>query len=231
MLRLVEKKGYETNRLGGSSGADGASLDQLKYFQEHRGSFPNIAGAVVHLSKENGTWRAFYITPYSRSKIKMVAVYSYSTPKPGGQINWEKEIDCIFPLFFDNMSKVCSTMSSILISIQFKCSISISPVAVQVQQMYNYSAHDEANTSRDVHPLDILNTQVVYSLVPYTVGNHRDVTKTGCARELIECKACIAWPEKSNLLGCSSLPALGRGGAGPGIYTVMIVDHPSKKNT
>jgi hypothetical protein len=97
--------------------------------------------------------------------------------------------------------------------------------------MYNYSAQYEANTKTDVHPLDILNTQVVYSFVPYTVGNHRDVTKTGCARELIECKACIAWPKKSKLTGCASVPALGRGGGGPGIYTVMIVDHPPKKHT
>jgi hypothetical protein len=96
--------------------------------------------------------------------------------------------------------------------------------------MYNNSAQNEANTKTDVHPLDILNTQVVYSFVPYTVGNHRDVTKMGCARELIECKACIALPEKSKLTGCASVSALGRGGAGPGIYTVMIVDHPPKKH-
>jgi hypothetical protein len=95
--------------------------------------------------------------------------------------------------------------------------------------MYNFNAQDEANTSTDVRPLDILNTQVVYSLVPYTVGNHRDVTKTGCARELIECKACLVWPEKSKLIGSAYVPALGRGGAGPGVYTVMIVDHPKKK--
>jgi hypothetical protein len=57
----------------------------LNYFQEHRGSFPNIAGTVVHLSKDNGTWRAYYISPYSRSKKNMVAVHPYSTPKPGGQ--------------------------------------------------------------------------------------------------------------------------------------------------
>jgi hypothetical protein len=99
MFLIHEKKGYETNRLGGSAGANGASLDQLKYFQAHRGSFPNIAGAVVHLSKDNGTWHAYYITPYSRSKEKMVAVYPYSTPKPGGQINWEKELDHIYPFF------------------------------------------------------------------------------------------------------------------------------------
>jgi hypothetical protein len=158
----------------------------------------------------------------------MVAVHPYSTPKPGGQINWEKEIDSIYPCFFDNMSKVRSTMSGILISIQSKCSINISPLAVQIQQMYNFNAQDEANTSTDVRPLDILNTQVVYSLVPYTVGNHRDVTKTGCARELIECKACLVWPEKSKLIGSAYVPALGRGGAGPGVYTVMIVDHPKK---
>jgi hypothetical protein len=52
-----------------------------------------------HLSKDNGTWCVNYITPYSRSKEKMVTVYPYSTPKPGGQINWEKELDHIYPFF------------------------------------------------------------------------------------------------------------------------------------
>jgi hypothetical protein len=58
-----------------------------------------------HLSKDNGTWRVYYITPYSRSKEKMVTVYLYSTLKPGGQINWEKELDHIYPFFY-NMSRV-----------------------------------------------------------------------------------------------------------------------------
>jgi hypothetical protein len=75
--------------------------------------------------------------------------------------------------------------------------------------MYNFNAQDEANTtSTDVRPLDILNTQVVYSLVPYTVGNHRDVTKTGCARELIECKACLVWPGNPNLSDLLMCPRL-----------------------
>jgi hypothetical protein len=159
----------------------------------------------------------------------MVAVHAYSTPKPGGQINWQKEIDDIYPRFFDNMSKVRLTMSSILLSIQSKCAISISPLAVEVQQLYNFSAQEEALSGTDLHLLDALNTQVVYSIVPYTVGSHRDVTKTGCARELIECKACLIWPSRSKVGTVSYVPALGRGGAGPGTFTVMIVDHPPKK--
>jgi hypothetical protein len=75
--------------------------------------------------------------------------------------------------------------------------------------------------------LEVLNKQVVYSFVAYTVGNHKDVTKTGVAKELIECKAFLHWPSKS-VNGDNALLALGRGGMGPGQYTVMIVDHPEK---
>jgi hypothetical protein len=226
----MKKEGYETNRIGGSAGSDGATPDQLNYFQKHRGSFPNIASAVVHISRNNGTWRAYYISPYAKSKEKMVAVHAYSTPKPGGQIDWRKEIDDIYPRFFDNMSKVRSTMSSILLSIESKCAICISPLAVKVQQLYNFSAREEALSGTDLRLMDALSKQVVYSIVPYTVGSHRDVTKTGCAREFIECKACLIWPSRSKLgTTFSYVPALGRGGAGPGTFTVMIVDHPQKK--
>lgn len=86
-------------------------------------------------------------------------------------------------------------------------------------------------SSSKLRPLDVLNRQVVYSFVPYTVGNHQDVTKSGCARELIECKACLRWPAKSVVGSNMSMTALGRGGAGPGVYTVMIVDHPKKQST
>jgi hypothetical protein len=75
--------------------------------------------------------------------------------------------------------------------------------------------------------LGILNRQVIYSFVAYTVGNHKDVTKTNVAKELIECKAFLQWSSKC--MPQSSCPtALGRGGLGHGKFTVMIVDHPEK---
>jgi hypothetical protein len=52
MFLVDEKKGYKTNQLGGSADSDGATTNQLNYFQEHRGSFPSIAGAIYHLSKK-----------------------------------------------------------------------------------------------------------------------------------------------------------------------------------
>jgi hypothetical protein len=235
----IQKEGYETRRLGGSAGNEGATVEQLQYFQKHRGCCPNIAGAVFHHRNNNGTWRAYYITPYQRSKKKMVATWVYSTPKQGGHVDWAKSLAETYPLFFSNMSKVRSTMSTILLSLNSKCLISISPVAANVQALYNMEARESlynarVNSDQDFTTtmlLDILNKQVVYSMVPYTVGNHKDVTQNNCASELIECKACIQWPEKSVLMGANlTMPALGRGGAGPGIYTVMVVDHPKKKN-
>jgi hypothetical protein len=117
-----------------------------------------------------------------------------------------------------------------------------SPVAANVQALYNMEARESLYNARvngdqdgkvftTTMLLDILGKQVVYSMVPYTVGNHKDVTQNNCANELIECKACIQWPEKSVLVGANlTMPALGREGAGPGNYTVMVVDHPKKKN-
>jgi hypothetical protein len=60
--------GYETHRLGGSAGNEGATVDQLQYFEKHRGSCPNVNGAVVHIPKDDGTWRAYYISPYKKGK-------------------------------------------------------------------------------------------------------------------------------------------------------------------
>jgi hypothetical protein len=180
----------------------------------------------------------------------MVATWAYSTPKQGGQLHWQKHLDEMYPLFFARMSKVRSTMSSILLALDRKCSISISPIAANIQAIYNYEAREHCFTknanlkdTRKQVPdsdseefqfrenyLEFLKKQVVYSFVAYTVGNHKDVTQNNCARELIECKACIRWPQKSVLLGANAQSgALGRGGAGPGKFTVMIVDHPKKK--
>jgi hypothetical protein len=84
----------------------------------------------------------------------------------------------------------------------------------------------ERNEKHDM-VLHILNRQVIYSFVAYTVGNHKDVTKTNVPKELIECKAFLPW--SSRFMHQSSCPtALGRGGLGHGKFTVMIVDHPQK---
>lgn len=225
----IEKKGFETQRFGGSAGKEGATAEQLKYFKFHRGSFPNIAGGVCHLPKKDGIWKAFYITPYQKKKDKLVAVHPYSTPKPGGHVYWDKALDEKYPGFFERMARVRSSMACILIALNSKANINISPIAARVQEKYNNEARFESSRFSDnTSPLDHLKQQVVYSFVAYTVGNHKDVTQKGCARELMECKACIQWPEKS-FFGSTAMPALGRGGSGPAIYTVMIVDHPKKK--
>jgi hypothetical protein len=229
-LATINKKGFETQRLGGSAGNEGATADHLLWFKKNRGCFPTIAGAVIHVPTKNGNWKAVYITPYQKNKKDMVSVHQYSSPKIGGQMKWKPKIHDIFPEFFDTMSKVRSTTSRILISLKAKCHINISPRAASVQEMYNEQARKTLShgSSTTMRPIDILNQQIVYSFVAYTVGNHKDVTKSGVSRELIECKACLKWPAKS-VVGTQVMPALGRGGAGSGIYTVMIVDHPSKK--
>lgn len=73
--------------------------------------------------------------------------------------------------------------------------------------------------------LRVMNQQVVYSFVAYTVGNHQDVTKTNVSKELIECKAFLHWTSKSGMADDFYF-SLGRGGLGPGQFSVMIVDHP-----
>jgi hypothetical protein len=117
--------------------------------------------------------------------------------------------------------------------------INISPRAIAAQERYNKQAKwqtSEKGSSDDVdvgehHSSSILyamNKQVVYSFVGYTVGNHKDVTKTNVSKELIECKAFLSWPSRSFIATEETTTALGRGGLGPGHFTVMIVDHPEK---
>jgi hypothetical protein len=55
-------------------------------------------------------------------------------------LNGEKDLDDIYPTFFDQMSKVRFTMSSILIALESKSSITVSPFSVRVQNFYNSQA-------------------------------------------------------------------------------------------
>jgi hypothetical protein len=225
----LPKCGFETRRLGGSGGDSEATKEQIDYFREHRGCFPNIAGAVVHLPISFGRWRAYYVSPYVNNTEQSISVSPYSTPKRGGALRYNAEISMAYPLLFDRMSKVRFTMVSILESINQKYGISISPVACQNQKKYNTAAECLVKNKQALRVINVLNRQVVYSFVAYTVGIHKDVTKNGVAKELIECKGLIQWPSRSfQRSKNSSSIALGRGGAGPGVFTVMIVDHPEK---
>jgi hypothetical protein len=227
----IQKEGFEIHHLGGSAGDNGATVDQLLYFHQHTGCFPNYPLAVVHLPVGSGKWRAFYISPYRNRETNMVAVFQYSTPQIGGAFKWNISHSNCFPGFFDQMSKVCSTTSRILLSMITQKGICVSPRAISVQEMYNRKAADEVqkyNCNEMNHPLDrpkprildFLNKQVVYSFVAYTVGNHQDVTKTAATKELIECKACLRWSTQS-ISGWPAMLATWRGGAGPGIFTVI----------
>jgi hypothetical protein len=237
----LSKTGYVTHRVGGSAGDYGATAEQLLYFKEHRGCFPNVAGAVLHLSMGSGKWRSYYISPYAKRKNKMVKTWQYSTPQIGGVFQWDAKLCSNFPHFFDRMSMVRSTMARVIIGMQqTNRYIHISPRAIANQERYNQEAKMQAKPkgfSEDViavgedPPLSLLhsmNQQVVYSFVGYTVGNHKDVAKKNVSKEIIECKALLSWPSRSISVAEESTTALGRGGLGPGQFTVMIVDHPEK---
>jgi hypothetical protein len=73
--KALSKTGFVTHRVGGSAGDSGPTAEQLLYFKEHRGCFPNVAGAVFHLSMECGRWRSYYISPYEKKKNKMVKTW------------------------------------------------------------------------------------------------------------------------------------------------------------
>jgi hypothetical protein len=108
--------------------------------------------------------------------------------------------------------------------------IKISPRAIANQEKYNQivKVTSQSCTDRTLSILNVMNKQVVYSFMAYTVGNHKDVTKKNVPKELIKCKAFLHWPDRSTkIVYDSTLPALGRGGKGPGQFTVTtIVDHP-----
>jgi hypothetical protein len=106
--------------------------------------------------------------------------------------------------------------------------IKISPRAIAHQEKYNQIAQVASQNCYDGTSLilDVMNKQVVYSFVAYTVGNHKDVTKKNVSMELVECKAFLQWPDRSTkFVHDPTLPALGRGGKSPGQFTVMIVNH------
>ena len=50
----ISKSGFTTHRVGGSAGDNGATEEQLAFFEANRGCFPNVAGAVLHLPVGGG---------------------------------------------------------------------------------------------------------------------------------------------------------------------------------
>jgi hypothetical protein len=108
-----------------------------------------------------------------------------------------------------------------------KTKIRIRKDFVWVNSSCDSSSLDSSVEKHDM-VLHILNHQVIYSFVAYTVGNHKDVTKTNVPKELINCKAFLPW--SARCMPQTSCPtALGRGGLGRrGKFTVMIVNHPQK---
>jgi hypothetical protein len=160
----------------------------------------------------------------------MVFTWPYSTPQIGGVFKWDESHSVCFPLFFERMSKVRSTIARIISSMENENKfIKISPRAIAHQEKYNQIAQVAPQNCSDGTSsiLDVMNKQVFDSFVAYTVGNHKDVTKKNVSKELVECKAFLHWPDRStNFVHDPTLPALGRGGKGPGQFTVMIVNHP-----
>jgi hypothetical protein len=95
----ISKSGFATYRVGGSAGDNGATEEQLAFFEANQGWFPNVAGAVVHLPVGGGKWRSYYISPYRESK-NMVVTWPYSTPQIGGVFEWDESHSIFFSLFF-----------------------------------------------------------------------------------------------------------------------------------
>jgi hypothetical protein len=226
----ISKSGFATHRVGGSAGDNGATEEQLAFFEANRGCYPNVVGAVLHLPVGGGKWRSYYISPYRASRKNMVVTWPYSTPQIGGVFEWDESHSVCFPLFFERMSMVRSTIPRIITSMENANNfIKISPRAIAHQEKYNQIAQVASQNCNDGTSsiLDVMNKQVVYSFVAYTVGNHKDVTKKNVSKELVECKAFLHWPDRSTkFVHDPNMPALGRGGKGPGQFTVMIVDHP-----
>jgi hypothetical protein len=161
----------------------------------------------------------------------MVVIWPYSTPQIGGVFDWDESHSVFFPLFFERMSMVQSTIARIIISMANENKfIKISTRAIAHQEKYNQIAQVTSHNCSDGTSLilDVMNKQVVYSFMAYTVGNHKDITKENVSKELVKCKAFLHWPDRSTqfIHNPSTLPARGRGGKGPGQFTVMIVDHP-----
>jgi hypothetical protein len=55
----ISKSGFTTHRIGGSAGDNGATEEQLAFFEANQGCFPNVAGAVLHLPVGGGKWRLY----------------------------------------------------------------------------------------------------------------------------------------------------------------------------
>jgi hypothetical protein len=79
----------------------GATEEQLAFFAANQGCFPNVAGAVFHLSVGSGKWRSNYISPYRDSGKNMVVTWPYSTPQIGGVFDWEEPHSVCFPHFLN----------------------------------------------------------------------------------------------------------------------------------
>lgn len=77
-----------------------------------------------------------------KSIQKSVCVHPYSTPRPGGQIEYDDELGKLYPYFFDRLSKFRSIVPEILSALCEEMGVCISPVALENQRKLNKISAD-----------------------------------------------------------------------------------------
>ena len=98
-LKRCKKKGFEAQRLGGSSGLPVLDYRFFQFLHFH-GSFPRKA-AGVKIVKFGRGWKCFYMRVRCKPGQSKVASFVYSPPKRGGQFTLLNSIVERHPFLYD----------------------------------------------------------------------------------------------------------------------------------
>lgn len=227
MFSRLPKKGWENHRVGGSSGLAVATSETMKYWNEHAGSSPRKT-IGCKLIPDGHKWHTFYMSPYESSPVNAAKHHVYSQPQRGGQIRLDNSIVAMAPAFFAAYTFVRVLSAPVCQAVGEAIHQSIVPEAVAKQEAVNricIVGTDGDVQDRAVSLLKLMNWYR-YTLVAHAMGKHVDTgTKLSAVNcpGFIENKVILAAPERSTNVGTGL--ALGRGGAGPGVFAWAIVDH------
>jgi hypothetical protein len=215
----LKKGGLEGRRVGGSGGKAVVNENLLK-FLHHPGNFPRKGKGVKFVANDN-QWSCFYISPYKAGH--QVAFVPYSQPQPGGSMTMTDKDISAFPFlrtFAESKPLAALLLQAVNEQVLKGGRLCFKP-PIERELEHLSMARSSGHTCKE-ELLDYLVMLNKHTMVAYPVGYHRDVFAD--KKAALENRICFRNIRRSQRR--QQGPALGRGGAGAGVYCWALLDWP-----
>mmetsp|Transcript_23622 Transcript_23622/g.34712 ORF Transcript_23622/g.34712 Transcript_23622/m.34712 type:complete len:561 (+) Transcript_23622:138-1820(+) len=221
LLRRSGKKGIEASRSGGSQGTCDFN-DLVKKHLKNPGSFPRHSSGMLIIvlnSKNRCGYFGIYCCPYTPEVT--LKTWFYNTPRLGGH---QKLRDCQldrFPVL--THFPTCRVETAQLLmhrNSMFTQNIACPKAALSMLGEWEEAKHMQQSDAFKKSQGYYLAKKCRITLLAHAVGYHRD-TFSNNSGDKIENKLLLVSHDSSN----TKLDvALGRGGAGPGVFVYALLD-------